>query len=50
VLGVIKGDGRTPELDKWAVRWAVILETWARNGGVLEGRKGWEWSSLNRAF
>jgi len=46
----MEGDGRTPELDKWAVRWAVILETWVRNDGVLEGRKGWEWTSLNRAF
>jgi len=24
-LGVMEGDGRTPELDKWAVRWAVIM-------------------------
>jgi len=31
-------------LDEWAVRWAVIIETWVRNGGVLEGRKGWDWS------
>ena len=39
-LGVTEGDGRLPKLDKWAVKWAVIMETWARNGGVLEGRKG----------
>ena len=45
-LGVTEGDGLTPELDKWAVRWAVILETWVRDGGVLEGSKGWEWSPL----
>ena len=45
-LGVTEGDGRTPELDRWAVSWAVILETWVRDGGVLEGSKGWDWSPL----
>jgi hypothetical protein len=45
-LGVTEGDGQTPELDKWAVRWAVIWESGVRDGGILEGSKGWDWSPL----
>jgi len=35
-LGVTEGDGQTPELDRWAVRWAVIMGSEVKDGGVLE--------------
>jgi len=35
-LGVTEGDGLTPELDKWAVRWAVIIGDGLRVCGALE--------------